>query len=224
MKGKILGIVAILVIVMLAFVTIVVIAGDGIWSTPWEDDDDDDIPDSGSIGGEWGQEIVIEYADGTSESLKSSMDSLQTKLSINIGGKEVSMIKYNLKAKATGVGYNLVDVDLQNYVASWNLNDGNTVVNTVTTTASNYPPTIRTIEVDGSWHTVFGVTRDATTIAPSDLAAGTYTLSLVPSGSLSYEKDGAWIDADLPDTISFEVTIVEDGWLEVSFSSGYSTS
>lgn len=225
MKKIIGGIIAILVVVMLVAVAIVVIANrDGTWTTPWEDDDNNDIPDPGSIGGEWGQEIIIGYADGNSESLKTVVDNPLRALSVNVGGQEVEYIQYLLKGKATGEGYTYVNVDISDYVVTWELKDGSTVVNTWTSYGSQQPTPIRPLAVDGAWHTMFSVTNVVENIVPSSLAPGFYTLYLVPSGSLSYEKDETWITADLPDTISFEVEVVSGGWLEVSFSSGYSVS
>lgn len=222
MKKIILGIMAILVVVMLVAVAIVVIAGDGIWSSPWEDDDDDDVPDPGSIGGEWGQEIIIGYVDGTSESLKSVVDNPLRALSVNVDGQEVEYFKYLLSAKASGQGYSVVNVDFSDYIIKWELKSGEQVLNIKLSDFTAYP--VIPIYVDSEWHFLVSLTYAPIALVPDGTPSGSYTLVLTPSGTLSYEKDGTWIDADLPDIISFEVEVVSDGWLEVSFSSGYSVS
>lgn len=94
-------IIGIVVIVMLVVVSVFVVTGnnDGVWDTPWETDDDD-----GSMAGIWGEEIIIEYEDGSTQSLKMLEENLFSinPFSVKYDGKKITSARYNVYATATG--------------------------------------------------------------------------------------------------------------------------
>ena len=207
MKKVIGGIIAILVVVMLVFVAVVVLAGDGIWPTPWEED---------NISGAWGQEIIIEYADGTNESLKLGCD----KLSIWSGSKEIRGLYYILNAKAEGIGYNSILYDITGFTFTYEASSGS-LKNIEQIPCSGY--TLAARPVDGEWHQILRHYSSASDIIPTDFSAGDYTVVISSSGNIKYSADGeAQVTvSDLPDTINFTLTVKQDKSISVSFSSGY---
>jgi len=93
------AILAITVVIMLVVGAFLVAGNDGTWETPWET--------SGDMTGKWEEEIIIEYEDGTTDSLKILGDN---ELSINpfsvkYQDKEIIGATYNIYATATGEGF-----------------------------------------------------------------------------------------------------------------------
>ena len=216
MKKIAIGIVAILVIVMLVLATIVVMAGDGIWPTPWDPDPDPD-PDPNEVSGSWGQEVLVEYADGTNESLKIASDSV---LSIWSSDKEIRGIHYVLNAKAEGSGYSSILYDIAEFTFMYEATDG---INTNTKMVPCDGYTLSSRPVDGEWHQLIHHYTSADDIIPDTFPSGDYTVTISSSGALKYSADGESqvTVTNLPDTISFTLSVEEDSSISVSFSSGY---
>ena len=220
MKAKIIGIVAIFVIVTLVF-AVVVLAKSEFWETPWDDSDPDpddpDPTDPDDVSGSWGQEVLIEYADGTNESLKIASDSV---LSIWSGDKEIRGIHYVLNAKAEGTGYSSVLYDITDFTFTYSATDG-TNTNTEIEPCDGY--TLSSRPVDGQWHELIRHYTSADDIIPDTFPSGDYTVTISSSGALKYSADGESqvTVTNLPDTISFTLSVEEDSSISVSFSSGY---
>ena len=211
MKGKIIGIMAILVIVTLVF-AVVVLAKSEFWETPWEPD-----PEPDEVTGSWGQEIILEYADGTNESLKIVCDE---PLSIWSGDKEIRGIHYVLNAKAEGTGYSTILYDITGYWYDYEAVYG-TNSNDWSTSCVGYSLADR--PVDGEWHQLIHHYTSADDIIPDTFPPGSYTVTVTPGGYIKYSADGeAQVTApNLPDVITFTLLVKQDKSISVSFSSGY---
>jgi len=219
MKKIIMGIIAIMIIIMLVAVGFVYTGGTEYFEDKFGDN---------SLGGSLGQEIILEYEDGSFQAIKPIMDS--SILSVWSGSKKVNGIWYKLNSKASGTGYTDVTLDFSKYDVTVNVKSG-----TSTVKSKLYDDRItrgsvqtRTIPLDDNWYKI------GETFMPCSSAAGTggwiggvspgkYTVELVPSGSLSYTPSGEeWVEfAVLPSSISFTVEVKADKTLTVSFSQGY---
>ena len=212
MNMKAVGIVSIIVVVMLVIVAIAVTASDGIWPTPWSPD-----PDPNDISGSWGQEIIIEYADGTTGSLKLACDA---PLSIWSGDREIRGIHYILNAKAEGIGYSNIAYDVTGFGYTYEATDGSNT-NTWSVSCSGYSLTDR--PVDGQWHQLIRHYTSVDDIILDTFSPGDYTVTVTSSGNIKYSADGEpqVTVTTLPDTISFTLLVKQDKSISVSFSSGY---
>lgn len=210
MNMKAAGIGSIIIVVMLVIVAIVVTAGDGIWPTPWEE---------GDISGSWGQEIIIEYADGTTGSLKLACDA---PLSIWSGDREIRGIYYILKAKAEGIGYSNIAYDITGFGYTYEATYGS---NTNTWSVSCIGYSLADRPVDGQWHQLIRHYTSADDIIPNTFPPGEYTITVSSVGYICFSADGepqvCLLSTDLPDTISFTLLVKQDKSISVSFSSGY---
>jgi len=211
MKGKIIGIIAIFVIVTLVF-AVVVLAKSEFWETPWEPD-----PEPDEITGSWGQEILLEYADGTTESLKIVCDK---PLSIWSGDKEISSIHYILSAKADGFGYEGIVYDLTDFTVTYEA-AGASQKNIVQFSCGGH--SLGSIPVDGQWHELITHHTRADELIPDTFLPGSYTVTVIPSGNIKYSVDGEpqVTATNLPDIITFTLLVKQDNSLSVSFRSGY---
>ena len=63
--------------------------------------------------GMWGEEIIIYYEDGTTDSLKILQDTQPLK--VTYGGKEITSVGYEITAKATGAGYTGCELDYSEF-------------------------------------------------------------------------------------------------------------
>ena len=215
MNMKAIGIVSIIIVVMLAIVAIVVVSSkEGIWPTPWPPDPD---PDPNDISGSWGQEVIVEYADGTNESLKTGCDA---PLSIWSGDREIRGIYYVLSAKAVGVGYTNILYDITGFGYTYEAVYGS---NTNTWSVSCMGYSLADRPVDGEWHQLIRHYTSADDIIPDTFPPGEYTVTITSVGYILYSADGepqVTVD-NLPDTIGFTLTVEQDKSISVSFSSGY---
>jgi len=204
---KILSIVAIIIILGLVIVTV----GMGSMS--------DENYETTTEFGAWGQEILIQYDDGTEESLKPIMSNPLNKMvmSITHEGKKVSQFTYILKCQATGTGPDTIEVDVRDFYVNWVLKYGSTVRNTFVYDTSAIE---RTIATNAGWQTVFSAGGTINNVAPEGkMSINTpYTLEIKPTGSIKYNYGDGLITATLPDTISLTVKRVSDVSLTVIFS------
>src|SRR4030042_4062664 len=101
-KAGAVPIVAVLIILVIIIAGIVFYIGPGGSSSTsyWETKNE---------FGTWGQEIIIGYEDGSTQSLKMMLD--EPTLSVWVGDKQISSLQYKLSATATGTGYSSVGVN-----------------------------------------------------------------------------------------------------------------
>ena len=216
MKNALFGASAIFVIVMLVLASVVVISRDTTWDTPWEDEGTDDSGTTNAVTGSWGQEIIIEYADGTTESLKLACDA---PLSIWSGDREIRGIHYKLNAKAEGSASNIL-YDITEFTYTYKAASG-TAINSVVVSCSDY--TLSSRPVDGQWHELIKHYTSAEDIIPDTFPPGDYTITVTSSGNIKYEagSEAKVTATNLPATINFTLLLKADSSVSVSFSSGY---
>ena len=203
------GIIAIIVIVTLVLVAYIGIGTDVKWESPL----------GGTIDGNWGVEVILEYEDGTLQSLKPSLD--KPLFSVWNEGKKATGIYYVVNGQATATGYSTVVVHFQSYKLTYTVKSGSTVKRETVSDFGALNIGDKNLPIDGAWHELAKVHHTASALGDG-LAVGTYTVSLVPSGSLTYSVDGGSSQiATLPSIISFTVEVKSDQTLSISFSSGY---
>lgn len=208
-RKAIYGIIAIIVVLMLVLVTYVSISADGTWDTPI----------GGTVNGNWGVEVILEYEDGTLQSLKTALD--KPFFSVWNEGKRATGIYYVVNGQATATGYSNVVVKFSSYKLTYTVKSGSTIKRETVSDFGALNIGDKNLPIDGAWHELAKVHHTDTALG-AGLAVGTYTVSLVPSGSLTYSVDGGSSQtATLPAIISFTVEIKSDQTLSISFSSGY---
>lgn len=191
-------IIMVIIVVAIVILAIVAVAYTVLSDSIWEDDTD---------FGNWGQEIILEYADGSSEPLKPL-----SLFSLMYDGKTLAAIRYRLSAKASGVGYDYAEIDLESYSLQ------------ITITGHESPPFVHEFTVNGfvtydigmnnEWYTITNERIDADLFDPNGetLPIGLYTITITPTGSIFYRgfmvgRTG-WGDvmpATLPSIIYFDI-------------------
>ncbi len=136
--------------------------------------------------GSFGQQVNMKYDD----------DSIAP-LDVTHSGKTVTYVNYVLSAKNT---YSqLLNIDLSDYSVEYSIG-GNTYNNDFTETSLTVSPTgefIELVNVDVDINSIIG-----------SLTSGTYTLSVVPSGIITYSFNGDTAkECNLPSSVSNSVTI-----------------
>ena len=195
--------------IIAAIVIILIIAGSVL---AFQEGLKEEITDFGS----WGQQIYFEFEDGSVENFEGSL------LSFLHDGKTVTSITYILGAKATGTGYNNIEIDLSNYVLSWMFTPDSgmgacTWQDSVGAGDQKDEFAITTIAVDGQWNEILNIyhTPDQLT---QYLTYGLYIFEVRTGGSLRYRADGeAWIDVPLPEDLSANIEIKDDRTITVIF-------
>lgn len=156
--------------------------------------------------GNWGQEIILEYVDGSTQQLKGFS---AVPFALLYDGSQISAIRYILSAKAFSDKYDFCEVDLTSYSINLVLSGPDSFQSTISNFAS------KDINVDGTWKILTNTRITADTILPisEDLADGEYTLTIQPSGSVKYRgfktgriDFGDWKPALLPSSIIFGIT------------------
>lgn len=195
-KGVALLIVGILVVVALSVIAL----ANPIWPTP-------------TAFGAWGQEIVIEYADGTRQSLKLVFD--VPGLAMFHEGKPVVAIHYILDAKASD-GSGTLETDISGFRYVFELEQSGVAKYTATRNPSllienDIIPT----NIDGNWHMLFTHPSGVTYLnaVSKEVGDGTFSLWIKPGGTLRYriQGDTEWTTANLPDEVAFTVTTSDTG-------------
>lgn len=198
---------------------------DGTWSSPMEDNDGTET--DGITGSDWGQEIILEYEDGTLQSLKPQFDNPILSL-YDTSGNKINGIYYILKAKASG-GPGAVDIDISDYRYDFKLNQAAAFVYTKTMNPNYFYTTGKvTVEADGNWQQVLKIHSTVGEMGANSVDDGTYDFYVVPTGTLSYSIDDGetWKTANIPGDIAFTVNIEDGGGggqFVISFGNGYST-
>lgn len=159
----------------------------GAWEAPfWISDIDD-------VDGQWGEDIVVVYTDGTTESVKGISNNYWSTMSIqNDGSKPIEMLQYCLNAKIptsdsfdiTGYECTVSVVDQDNIIL---YHTTHTYVNSVSIEANQ-------------WVRIVTVSLDIESISEG-LNDGFYTVS--------FENAGAIKGISIPDIRSIDITITE---------------
>lgn len=157
--------------------------------------------------GSWGQKIVVNYADGSSQPL--NMNSFG--LAVSHNNQEIISITYQLNAKATGTGYTSVSIDYSLYSVLFTAG-----TNSFSKTFTGSPATI---PLDSAWHTICQVTVMASEIQGA-LPDGSYAMVVAGQGTIKYRPDTeSWLTGSIPTSISFNI-VVSSSNLTVDFGHG----
>jgi hypothetical protein len=165
--------------------------------------------------GQWGQQFLVDYADGSHENL--AIVSQEQRLSVSHQGIPIVSLTYKLSARATGTGYQNINIDYTIFTVTFAASTNSVVRNP----GSGQP--ILNIPVDGQWHEICVSTVSDTTIQGS-LAPGTYQMTIAGGGTMKYKGDNdiSYEDASIPGSITFEITITQQFALIVEFSNDIS--
>jgi len=219
MKGKIIGIVAILVVVTLVFA--------GIWvlligsSNPIVSDFDDE--ETGENVGSWGQEVYVEFENGAVESLNFILAHKQ--LSVSKFDKKVVAITYVLRMKASGTGHDTVTADFSDYSVDIQTRGegGSPVHQTVNIQDTDNESVSKPL--DGEWYVIQSIRKTIDTYFPSSLEPGIYEINFVPKGGIMYKGnlDLDYSVATLPNNLySSDWDVSADGSISLEWSSSIS--
>ena len=212
-EAKVVPIIAIVIVVILIVAGIAIyfyyVSGsDNYWETKNE-------------FGSWGQEILLEFDDHSVKSVKSLADN--EILNVYYAGEKIIGYQYKLKGKASGSGWDSVEVDTNNYVITVNSKDDSG--NVYHSHAHSFTA-VNSFAVDSQWHSVCSVSGGITNVFPDTMSPGIYTMTFVPSGSLKYigSPGGNWETGTLPASVSLRVEVQSDqGVLSVTFTGEAST-
>lgn len=160
--------------------------------------------------GNWQEEIIVEYADGSIQSFKILQDNNALPFStVKYNGQEVRKLTYNVYATASGEGYTGVEIDKNNWETNIQVWRGSARLRTITNRASgtssgNIGEQIRILN---------GLTTIIQpTLLKSDDVSGTYKFLYHNEGSISYRgtPNGEWKSATLPSDRSITVNFEQD--------------
>lgn len=203
MKGKIIGI-GIVAVIICAALFLIVSTGDGLWNEPNEI-------------GEWGQEIILTYADGTSGSFKIIQDGQNNPFIIKNAGVTITSITYNLKASATG---DFTTVQIKNKATNtefqmWTkLHSGTTwtIVDTATPLAIDV-----SVPVTGVMTTVYTKTWQCSAIE-SQVPTGDFDLRFQFAGDFEYKANGQTAFTTLAQPTPLIITLTKSTQLSIIWS------
>lgn len=213
-----------IVIVAVAVIALILFAANAFADPYWESDGFEEKTETGELIGTWGQEIYLEYADGTMQSLKLLCENREQ--SVWHQGNEIIGVYYKLNGKASAVGYTSCTVRLRGMDVRVEARQGSVVKHGVTKDLWAEWQDDVNLPLDDVWHQLGQTHFSALVNDPAgivyNLPPGTYTIYFIAQGSLQYNADGGeWQPATLPATISFVVEVQQDNMLTISFSAGY---
>lgn len=204
---------AVIVVAMIIVAGVIFAFSTGVSTEYWEDE---------AEFGMWQEEIIIEFSDGSTESLKIIQEN-EAIASVIYNLKAVSKVKWLIAGVATGEGYNKAVVDRSGVKTHWYINKGSTRIEdgffTMSGTTDLWidgnPGTINVGEID----VVTKMDND-----PTKYPDGTYSISFVPQGTVKYmgmPGGTEWQTATLPPlrAIGLRVERATPGSILVTLSS-----
>jgi hypothetical protein len=131
--------------------------------------------------GSWGEEILIEYEDGSTDSLK-LLETSAPPGALTYGGKSINTVYYRLKAKATGTGYDEACIKITNFVVDIKILKG---TSTIWSSVKQRGTSTHGVPVDGQYHLISAKAGDnfADIFKEKKWAPGTYTIKFTPASS-----------------------------------------
>jgi len=214
MKAKIIGV---------GIVAIIIVAALAVFFY-WEDESP--YYETETQFGGWGEEIIITYTDGTTDSLK-LLEASAPLGELTYGGKGVNTICYRFKAKATGVGYTKANIKFTNLAVSMKVKKSGTPY---WSGADSLGTSTHGIAVDDQWHSF---TEQACEnwwdiFKAGSFPSGTYTITFTPAGGAKYWGTPGQTESDatsvnLPAGKTITVVCNQDDKLTVVLGSGIET-
>jgi len=219
---SLIAVVALVFIILLIFVSsYVVINDDNRFEDNWY------LPTSdGSFDGSWSTQLLVNFEDGTSESLRVK-PLWFSPLDVSFHDKKVSSIMYVLSTNIQSTVYDQIQIDLSSFSVETSVTGIGTGYGTV------YKQDTIWVAADGKWHEIFSetISSDELIDLPMDYQ---YNMSFTPTGSCSYRVSSSsnWVDLPLPGwhylvfSVESEIEdIIEDEepdiekWIQVDLSS-----
>jgi hypothetical protein len=171
----------------------------------------------GNEFGEWGQQFIVDYADGSHVNL--NVVDREQRLSVTHQGIPIVSLTYKLSARASGTGYTSIGIDYSAFTVTYTA--GTNVVN-----RNWVGQPLASIPLDSpTWHEICTNTVSDTTLQGS-LSPNTYQMTIAGGGTLLYKgnTDTEWMPATIPGQITFEITVTVDYALIIEFSNAISYS
>jgi len=217
MNGKIIG-------VVIAGIIIIVAVAVAIF---WTDIFEDPYWETETEFGIWQDELVLTFADGSTESFK-IIEEGSKPFTIYYEEKEIVSASMYLHAKATGEGYSCAKIKGTNFGYKGYIKKGTTTKHSWTDISTEeYIAKIGTTQyLKGS--SIY--LHQEINLQPSKYPSGTYTVSFIPTGTVQYygwPADGPdWKSASLPPSRSITITVdnTPSAQIVVTLSSKVETS
>lgn len=169
--------------------------------------------------GSWGEEIIINYEDGSSEPLKTLQEGLLSTLTYD--DKAISGFTYRLKAKAVSDDYTNAEVEFDNVQLSIKVTQNTSLALERILT---WQSIVYNVPVDDTYHQLGGDQNISLKPLFDDggYIAGTYTISFMPSGDVRYRgyPTGDWTNAILPMGKSVDV-VYEKGSITLDLQADF---
>ena len=199
-------IIAIILAVILISLVYVLFFSSATVSTVWKDSE------TSETIGEFGQTLTAKYMDGSIR--KMFVDN--NLLSVLYNDKEVESIQYVLKGRTS---LDSITVDLSSYTPKFfafdsfgtNVNEfslGSPLLN------------ITEITLDSSEFQKLATWQFYPIyVIPYAFPDATYTLTLMPTGTIYYDRRSGWVETNLPETLSFEMDLIDNRYIDLVFGS-----
>lgn len=189
MNLKFIGIGAVVIAVVTVACFAAYYAIENEWFTPWDGNDD--------VDGTWKEEVIITYADGTTDSLKLLID--QNPLAIEYQGKEITEIEYRLSGESTGEGYETCHIDFTDFQIDALVNAG---AHSIYDMVWGYSSPSMNLPVNGGNVFILSIPLEIEDILSGE-PAGVYNVAFVPCGTVMFRGEasndvGEWFSATLP--------------------------
>jgi len=202
MKSKIIG-VGIVAIVVVAAIAVVFYGTEG--SPYWETETEFGI---------WEETILIEFADGSTKSLKLIQEGQDRPFSVRYDNKIIKRIGLEIKASATGTGYTGATLKYENNfgvkrsVSGMSYNVLYTGISTRPDGSTQNIPLDTTAPILTTWLNIESLTNSN----PHTYPTASYRVKFEPQGQVQYKgypDGGSYVTVGLPSTRSAIVSVVQ---------------
>jgi len=205
MKKIFIIIIATVVVAMLAIISF----GTDVFTTPyWETETE---------FGMWQDELIIEFADGSSQSFKIIEEGRDKPFTVFYGDEEITSMSLKLSAKATGEGYEGAEIKTTNFGYDGTImKQSPPPVELKHTWSSHRNDGTTTVSLDSTKTLVnTGINLDAEiNNNPSEYPQGIYSIRFDPKGTVQYRgypDGGSWETATLPPYRVATVAVIPSG-------------
>lgn len=220
-KNKKAGIPAIAIIILLiAVIFIGIIYYEMVYKTDTDPNYPDPIDPDNPTAGTFGQDIVIEYTNGTLQSVKTMLSDPQS-FTTYYNNQEVASFTWKFSGKASG-DQDTVQIDVSDMIFRIRVVSANNPMVTLYEMESTFQQTPFSFPVDDIWHLICQVSRSPDDLHLDEVASGIYNLIFEVDGTIKYlDVDNSWVTADNPSSKTIVVGVSNvGGTLSVTFNGG----